>query len=76
MMKFINRLLDWLDIAGRLFERLLYLAAAIAGCVLGWVVMGALEYGVIVQFACALIGGLVGLLLAWIAWKVMVLFHY
>ena len=51
MMKFINRLLDWLDIAGRLFERLLYLAAAIAGCVLGWVVMGALEYGVIVQCA-------------------------
>ena len=76
MMKMINRLLDALDIAGRLFERLLYLAAAIGGAVLGWIVFGALDYAVVVQFAGAVMAGLAGALLAWIAWKVMYFFHY
>ncbi|MEM7493385.1 MAG: hypothetical protein AAF296_08380 [Pseudomonadota bacterium] len=74
----MNGLMKFFDGFDRVFTSVfnmffgaLWLAAAIAGGVLSWLILGMLEYSVVVQVLGTVAGGLLSGLAAWIVYQFM-----
>lgn len=74
-MKWIMDVFDGLDrvftSAFNVFFGLLWLAVVILGGAASWVVLGLLEYSVVLQVLGALVGGLISGAVAWVVFQFM-----
>ncbi|MEO1028651.1 MAG: hypothetical protein AAFX02_06280 [Pseudomonadota bacterium] len=70
----IQKFFNAMETMTRIFDIIVYIAAALLGGWIAFSIVGLMEYGLLAQIGAALLGAIVGAAIGWVAWKIMQVF--